>query len=105
MELSYLFLGLATSLNLGIFLTAMLISSAGTTALLLGVGAGVIVSAAVVGMGFHWLWYGFFGAATIMTTAALAARFLPKPHLSKTDGLTYWTRHKPLWRPQARVMQ
>lgn len=101
MEASYLFLGLAASLNLGIFLTGMLIPRAGQLALYCAIFCGAIVDLFVVKNGFHWLWFAFFGGASIVAGAAVFSIFLPNPNPGTIEGLTYWTRSQPVHRGTA----
>lgn len=101
MEISYLFLGLAASLNLGIFLTAMLIPRASERTLYWAVSFGAVISIIVVAAGFHWLWFSFFGGFSILAFAACASRFLPPPPAPRVHGLTWWTRTLPMIRATA----
>jgi len=92
MELSWMFLGLSATFNIGIFLCAVFLPWVGVRALWCGVAAGAAVSATIVLLGFHWLWYYSLGAVSIMVVAGLSGFLLPRPSASATDGLTYWSR-------------
>lgn len=93
METSYLFLGLAASLNIGIFFTALLIPRASQTVVFYAVGMGLLVSGLVIAAGFHFLWFSFFGGASVLATAWILGWILPPPEKARVKGLTYWTRN------------
>jgi sodium-coupled monocarboxylate transporter 8/12 len=96
MELSWIFLGLSATLNIGIFLTAIFLPWVGTRALWCGAAAGLAVSASIVLLRFHWLWYYSFGALSLMLVAGVMGWCLERPKPEAVDGLTYWTRRREL---------
>jgi len=96
MELSWIFLGLSATLNIGIFLTAIFLPWVGTRALWCGAVAGLAVSVGIVTLGFHWLWYYSFGALSLMLVAGVVGLFVERPSTRAVDGLTYWTRQRKL---------
>ena len=96
MELSWIFLGLSATLNIGIFLTAVLLPHVGTRALWYGVVAGAACSGFAVVLGVHWLWYYVFGALSLIAVAAIAGTITQPPPASTIDGLTFWTRDRPI---------
>lgn len=96
MELSWTFLGLSATLNIGIFLTAIFLPWVGTRALWCGAAAGLAVSVGIVVRGFHWLWYYSFGALSLMLVAGVAGLLMQRPGAQAIDGLTYWTRRREL---------
>ena len=96
MELSWIFLGLSATLNIGVFLTAIFLPWVGTRALWCGAVAGLAVSVVIVTLGFHWLWYYSFGALSLMLVAGVAGLVVERPSAQAVDGLTYWTRQRKL---------
>jgi sodium-coupled monocarboxylate transporter 8/12 len=100
MELSWIFLGLSATLNIGIFLTAIFLPWVGSRALWCGIAAGLGVSVTIVMLGFHWLWYYSFGALSVMAVAGVIGLFHERPSPKSIDGLTYWTRRRELIPPE-----